>query len=135
MIIRIILLAGLAAIGWLIFLKRNKLPFHIVTVFGLLGAGCVAVVMPDTTDEIAHFVGVGRGADLVMYVSIVAILFVLVHYYSKFVEVQRNVTQLARELAILRTELEHLAPRAAATPIAPLRAEGVEPVASPRDPS
>ncbi len=116
MIIRIVLLAGLAAIGWLIFLKRNKLPFHIVTVFGLLGAGGVAVVVPDTTNEVAHFVGVGRGADLVMYVSIVAILFVLVHYYSKFVEVQRNVTQLARELAILRTELEHLAPRAATPP-------------------
>ena len=138
MIIRIILLAGLAAIGWLIFLKRNKLPFHIVTVFGLLGAGGVAVVVPDTTNEVAHFVGVGRGADLVMYVSIVAILFVLVHYYSKFVEVQRNVTQLARELAILRTELEHLAPRVAAAPnapAAPLRTDAAEPVAGPRDPS
>lgn len=140
MIIRIILLAGLAAIGWLIFLKRNKLPFHIVTVFGLLGAGGVAVVVPDTTNEVAHFVGVGRGADLVMYVSIVAILFVLVHYYSKFVEVQRNVTQLARELAILRTELDHLAPRVSAAtnaPAAPLRTEAAEPVASPpaRDPS
>jgi hypothetical protein len=106
MIIRILLLAGLAAIGWLVFLRRNKMPFHIVTVFGLLIAGAVAVIAPETADNLAHLVGVGRGADFVMYVSIVAILFVLVHYYTKFVELQRNVTQLAREMAILRAELE-----------------------------
>jgi hypothetical protein len=116
MIIRILLLAGLASIGWLVFLRRNKLPFHIVTVFGLLIAGVVAVVAPNTTDDIAKLVGVGRGADLVTYISIVAIFFVLVHYYTKFVELQRNLTQLAREMAILRADLEnanrHAVPRA-----------------------
>ena len=112
MIIRILLLAGLAAIGWLVFLRRNKMPFHIVTVFALLAAGAVAVVTPQTTDQIAQFVGVGRGADLVTYISIVAILFVLVHYYTKFVELQRNVTHLTRELAIMRAEVDQVAPRA-----------------------
>lgn len=106
MIIRILLLAGLASIGWMVFLRRNRMPFHIVTVFVLLAAGAAAVVFPDLTDEVAQVVGVGRGADLVTYISLVAVLFVLVHYYAKFVELQRNVTQLARELAILRGELE-----------------------------
>jgi hypothetical protein len=114
MIIRILLLAGLAATGWLVFLRRNKMPFHIVTVFGLLVAGAVAVVAPEAADDVAHFVGVGRGADFVIYVSIVAILFVLVHYYTKFVELQRNVTTLTRELAILRAELDQALPRPAA---------------------
>jgi len=104
MIIRVILLLGLAAIGWLVFLRRNKLPFHIMTVFVLLAAGAVAVVMPERTDDLARLVGVGRGADLITYVSIVAILFVLVHYYTKFVELQQQVTQLTRELAIQRAE-------------------------------
>jgi hypothetical protein len=106
MIIRILLLAGLAGIGWFVFLRRNKMPFHIVTVFLLLAAGAAAVIAPKETDVIAHFVGVGRGADLITYLSIVAILFVLLHYYSKFVELQRNMTRLARELAYLRAELE-----------------------------
>lgn len=112
MIIRILLLAGLAAVGWLIFLRRNKLPFHILTVFGLLALGVVAVIAPETTDDVAHVVGVGRGADLVLYVTIVAVMFVLVHYYTKFVELQRHLTGLTRELAILRTEIERLAPGA-----------------------
>lgn len=107
MIIRILLLAGLASIGWMVFLRRNKMPFHIVTVLVLIAAGAAAVVFPDLTNEVAMVVGVGRGADLVTYISLVAVLFVLVHYYAKFVELQRNVTQLARELAILRAEQPH----------------------------
>jgi hypothetical protein len=110
MIIRILLIAGLAAIGWFVFLRRNRMPFHIVTVLALLAAGAVAVVMPQATDRVANFVGVGRGADLITYIWIIAVLFVLVRYYTKFVELQRNVTELTRELAILRADLEHPAP-------------------------
>jgi hypothetical protein len=99
-----------------VFLRRNKMPFHIVTVFGLLAAGAIAVLAPETTDEVAHLVGVGRGADLVTYISIVAVLFVLIHYYAKFVELQRNVTEVTRELAILRAEIDRLAPRTAGSP-------------------
>ncbi len=105
MIIRILLLIGLAATGWLIFLRRNKLPFHILTVFGLLGAGAAAVVFPNLADDAARLVGVGRGADLVEYIAVVVVMFVLMHYYTKFVELQQQVTHLTRELAIMRADI------------------------------
>jgi len=115
MIIRLLLLAGLAAIGWLVFLRRNRLPFHIVTMFLLLGVGAAAVLAPEQTlDDIAHAVGVGRGVDLITYLLEVAVLFVLTHYYTKFVEIQRQVTQLTRELAILRAEVDAVKPPATA---------------------
>ena len=104
MIIRILLIAGLSAIGFFVFLRRNKLPFHIMTVFLLLAAGAVAVIVPNMTSEVAQFVGVGRGADLVTYIAIIAVMFVLLHYYTKFVELQQKMTELAREMAILRAE-------------------------------
>ncbi|HEY5949283.1 MAG TPA: DUF2304 domain-containing protein [Kofleriaceae bacterium] len=110
MIIRILLLSGLAATGWLIFLRRNRLPLNIMTVFGLLIAGGIAVIFPDTTQRVAELVGVGRGADLVAYLAIVVVMFVLLHYYTRFVELQRQVTELTRELAILRTEVDRIAP-------------------------
>ena len=106
MIIRFLLLAGLATIGWLVFLRRNKLPIHIVVVFGLLGAGGWAVLFPDQTDTIANYVGVGRGVDLITYVFEITALFVLIHYYTKFVELQRQLTELTREMAILRADLD-----------------------------
>ena len=106
MIIRIVLLGALAAIGWFVFLKRNRLPVHIVVVFAMLAAGAFAVVFPEETDKIANFVGVGRGVDLITYVIEVTVLFVLLHYYTKFVELQRQLTDVVRELAILRAEVE-----------------------------
>ena len=115
MIIRILLLAALAAIGWFVFLKRNRLPFHIVIVFAMLGVGGAAVLFPDASDQVANFVGVGRGVDLISYLIEVAVLFVLLHYYTKFVELQRQLTDVVRELAILRSEVERT-PTAAAKP-------------------
>jgi hypothetical protein len=106
MIIRIILLSALAAIGWFVFLKRNRMPFHIVTIFIMLGVGAAAVLFAEDTDVIANFVGVGTGADLVTYLIEVTVLFVLLHYYTKFVELQRQLTDVVRELAILRAEVD-----------------------------
>jgi small membrane protein len=110
MIIRILLLAGLAAIGWLVFLRRNRMPVHIVLVFALLACGGAAVVFPDLTQRVADAVGVGRGADLVTYLVEVGTLFVLLHYFTKFVELERKLTDAVRELAILRAEVERLSP-------------------------
>ena len=111
-LIRVIMLSGLAAIGYLVFLRRNRLPFHIVTVFALLAAGAAAVMFPGATDDIAHYVGVGRGVDLITYILEIAVLFVLIHYYTKFVELQRQLTQLTREMAILKAELDRVTPGA-----------------------
>ena len=111
MIIRALLLAGLAAIGWLVFLRRNKLPFHILFMFALLGIGAAAVLAPEQTlDDIANAFGVGRGVDLITYLFEVGAIFVGLHYYTKFVELQRQLTQMTREVAILRAEVERLAP-------------------------
>lgn len=110
MLIRILLLAGLSAIGFFVFLRRNRLPLHIMTVFLLLGAGAVAVVVPEVPNQIAHFLGVGRGADLVMYLAIVSVMFVLLHYYSKFVELQAKLTELTRQIAIMKAESQHKLP-------------------------
>ena len=110
MIIRIVLLSALVAIGWFVFLKRNRLPFHIVIVFAMLFTGGAAGIFPEETDKVANFVGVGRGVNLITYVIEVTVLFVLIHYFTKFVELQRQLTDVVRELAILRAEVDRVAP-------------------------
>ena len=107
MITRALLLVGLVATGWLVFLRRNRLPFHIIIVLALLAIGGAAVLAPERTlDDIANAFGVGRGVDLITYLFEVSALFVLLHYYTKFVELHRQLTDVTRELAILRAELE-----------------------------
>jgi len=107
MIIRALLLVAIAAIGYLVFLRRNRLPFHIVIMFGMLALGAGAVLAPESLlDDVAHVFGVGRGVDLITYIVEAAGLFVLLHYYTKFVELQRQLTTVTRELAILRAEVD-----------------------------
>jgi hypothetical protein len=106
MIIRIVMLSALAAIGYLGFVRRNRLPVNIMLVFVILAIAGVAVLFPERTDVVANWIGVGRGADLIGYLVQVLLLFVSLHFYTKFVDVQRHLTQLTRELAILRGERE-----------------------------
>jgi hypothetical protein len=106
MIIRIVMLAALAAIGYLGFVRRNRLPFNIILVFAILALASAAVLFPERTDVVANWMGVGRGVDLIGYLIQVALLFVSLHYYTKFVDIQRQLTTIVRELAIVRAELD-----------------------------
>ena len=117
MIIRIIMLSALAAIGYLGFVRRNRLPFNIMLVFAILVVAGIAVLFPERTDYIANWIGVGRGADLIGYLVQVLLLFMSLHFYTKFVDVQRQLTQIVRELAILRSEIA-ASPPGASSPLA-----------------
>lgn len=108
MIIRIVLLLGLAAIGYLGFIKRRRLPVNIVLLLVILATAALAVVFPEATNVVAHAVGVGRGADLIAYLVQVGLLFLSLHFYTKFVDQQRQIEQLVRELALLRADLERV---------------------------
>jgi hypothetical protein len=121
MIIRIIMLSALAAIGYLGFVRRNRLPFNIMLVFAILVVAGIAVLFPERTDGVANWIGVGRGADLIGYLVQVLLLFMSLHFYTKFVDVQRQLTVIVRELAILRGEREASppGPASSSSPTAP----------------
>lgn len=74
-------------------------------VFFLLGV--VAVVMvarPDWANAVAHFLGVGRGADLVTYLGISGLAFLWLGLYTRQREMDVRLTELARRMAILQAE-------------------------------
>jgi len=66
----------------------------------LVGVAIVSVLNPELTTEVANLVGVGRGADLLLYVLTAVFLYVVVGFYLKFRDVERQVTVLARRLAL-----------------------------------
>lgn len=61
--------------------------------------GLVAI-LPQTTDVIARVVGVGRGADVVIYASLLALFYLVFRIYVKIEQVEREVTGLVRKLAL-----------------------------------
>jgi hypothetical protein len=66
----------------------------------LFALGIFAVIFPDVTSEVAIFVGVGRGADLVLYALVVVFVGNSLFTAGKFRHQEREITRLARALAL-----------------------------------
>ena len=63
-------------------------------------AAGVAVVLPQTTFYLARLTGVGRGADVIVYVSIAVLVFIVFHLVIQLQKLDQAVTKLTRELAL-----------------------------------
>lgn len=60
----------------------------------------VAIADPNLVQHIASAVGIGRGADAVLYLFVLAFLVTAFYFYSRQVKLQRQVTELLRHIAI-----------------------------------
>lgn len=68
----------------------------------LLAAGMVvAVLFPNTTNNLAHLVGVGRGADLLLYVTVIAFIFYALNNYLHQQDQRDILFRLARRVALV----------------------------------
>jgi small membrane protein len=64
----------------------------------------VAILYPGITQEVAYLLGIGRGADVVLYVFVLAFLWTAFYLYSCHLRLKREVTSLVRQLAIQQAE-------------------------------
>ena len=65
----------------------------------------VALWRPGLTRDVAQTVGIDRGADLVSYLTTLALLLVIFLLGIRLRRFEQNVTDLTRELALTRAEL------------------------------
>jgi small membrane protein len=73
--------------------------------FALWVVGTVAVVWPHTTAMVAHSLGIGRGADLLLYSTALVMIVAFFYVYTRFRRVERQLTLLVRRLAIQDAEV------------------------------
>jgi hypothetical protein len=105
MIIRVILIALiLITVVWFLSHQSStrrqaggKLAGILLMIFAVL-----AVLFPDSTTTVAHKVGVGRGADLLLYCVTIAFLVSLLSAYLYRQDDKLQVERLARKMAILQ---------------------------------
>lgn len=102
-VIKLLLLGAIVVIGLLAF-RGSRRAIHKVFwrayLVLVLVAGAVAVVFPDGLTRIANAVGVGRGADLVLYGLVVTFMLVSVVLFRRLDVLERRYTQLARQIAV-----------------------------------
>jgi small membrane protein len=79
---------------------RGTAPKRVVAAGLLLWAfGGIATVWPHTVADLAHALGVGRGADLLLYMTTLSLAVVCFYMYVRFRRVERQLTLLVRRLA------------------------------------
>ncbi|HEY2878162.1 DUF2304 domain-containing protein [Nocardioides sp.] len=102
-LIKILLLAALAVVGYYAVRGSRRAVHRVVwrgfVVIALLAA-VVSVGFPNALTWAANQVGVGRGADLLLYVLTVAFMLMSVVLFRRLAELERKYVTLARTLAI-----------------------------------
>jgi hypothetical protein len=64
----------------------------------------LAVVFPSTLGHLANLTGVGRGVDVIIYLSIIVLFYMIYRSYVRMENMEREITKLVREIAIIERE-------------------------------
>lgn len=103
MLIQVILIA--VTLGVLVLLLQRRAAARTrawkkLIMLALAAAAVASILYPELTTRVANFVGVGRGTDLLLYLLVAVFLYVTVGFYLRFRDLERQLTVVARRLAI-----------------------------------
>lgn len=103
MIIKIaIILAVLFIVSRIILRFKDGL----VSIWGLIAwlllwtAVIVATIVPWTTERLANLIGVGRGVDAIIYISIIILFYGVFRLSVKLENIEYEITQIVRKNAL-----------------------------------
>jgi len=102
-IIKVIIIVFILFVLWRTFIRFRKNDITsreliLWAVFWLLMA--VVTLMPQRTDLVAQWLGVERGADLLVYLSIIVLFFVVFRIIVKLEKIDRDITMIVRNTAL-----------------------------------
>jgi len=98
--IQYILCFALLFLILIIILRLRSYKVNRFIIVLIIMTGMVFVIFPSLTTDIANLIGVGRGADLLLYFSLIGFSFVIIIIYSKQRKLERLLTELLRKNAI-----------------------------------
>ncbi len=103
MIIQVILVAALAGALVLTWRRAKQDALSRLEAFlwsALWIAAAVVVLRPGVASSFASLVGVGRGADAVIYVSIIALFYLVFRIFLRLDKLDRDITLLVRKAGL-----------------------------------
>ena len=88
--------------------RRHQITFWFFIGLLLSHLGIIGVTLfPDITIPIAHFFGIGRGADFVIYAAVIIILRILFYLYGQSRRLEQQITEIVRHLALTEKDSSH----------------------------
>jgi len=96
---QVILIVLVIALGLYVFVLRSRIRDRVAMLLLAL-IGVVLVAWPGLSTDVANFVGIGRGTDLLFYLFIVFCLFRFVSQAASTRRLEERLTVAVREAAI-----------------------------------
>jgi hypothetical protein len=121
LIIKALLIGGSALLFFYFFVVARGRPFEKIGMSLVFLAIAFFSAFPELSDRVANSVGVDRGADLMLYFSTMALLFLCFNLYLRLRQIQGELVRLAREVALLGARAPATGPTAAAEEPGPRR--------------
>jgi hypothetical protein len=106
-VIKLLLSALLFSCAILAFVHRSRARGVTLVITAVAIIGIVFVWNQEITNTLANQVGIGRGADLILYLFISISFGVSTLLYMRIIELQEHVTILTREIALLNASYEN----------------------------
>ncbi len=101
----LLVVVGALCVGTGMAVARKWISYRaaLLAIFLWIAAG-VATVWPDLTTRVAQRVGITRGADLVLYCTVVVTMVGFLMTYTRVCRLRREITLLVRALALQETD-------------------------------
>jgi small membrane protein len=101
--IQFILILIIVVILSILFLKYKKGELvlkHLLAWMFFWLIALTVVVFPNLTNIPAGYLGIGRGADLVVYFSLIFIFYFLFKFLIKLEKIEKEITRIVRKIAL-----------------------------------
>jgi len=103
-LIQVVLAAGVILIGVYMYIRLRSTLFDVFLIGLFIISGTLLVLFPEYSNKIAHWAGVGRGADLLFYLSILFLFFLILKLYSRLRRIEQTFTEIVRNKSIEEAE-------------------------------
>jgi small membrane protein len=100
MIFQVLFAAATGACMFYFLIAVHRSAFQALFVVAFFGMGVLFILRPDLSSRVANLVGIGRGTDLVLYLSTLFLIFVAFSFHLRFRALEERQTDILRELAL-----------------------------------
>ena len=97
--IQVLLISGVVVIFLYYLFRLRSALMDLVLLSLFSGLAIFFILSPDYTSNIAHRLGVGRGADMLFYICILFFLFVVLKLFARVRRLEETLTDLVRQQA------------------------------------
>lgn len=98
---------GVVAFALLVILRTyGQYKKELVSRYWLLAFSSVwvliaaAAIVPHVTDDVAQRVGVERGADMLVYIAVLVLLYAVYRLFVRVQKINEEITELVRQIAL-----------------------------------